>query len=247
MISVVIPAWNEEQTVADVVRGVRGALSASKGAQSFEVIVVDDGSTDTTARQAELAGARVIVRPHEGKGVAVRAGLDAARGDTLVLMDSDGQDVPKELPQLLAALRTSGAGFVSGSRFLGTFRDKGITRLDYWGNRALTGLANRLCGTRLSDINASYRVLRRSAMEGIAWEFTEFEVESEMILKAARSGVDVLEVPVTRERRLGGTRKFRHARHGLRILATILRVRFAWTPPDVRDKANKRGRRAETP
>ncbi|HZI93217.1 MAG TPA: glycosyltransferase family 2 protein [Patescibacteria group bacterium] len=229
MNTVVIPALNEELTVGDVVRGVRGALAA-RGLDA-EVIVVDGGSTDATTRQAELAGARVLRLPGAGKGLCVREGIAAARGDTLVLMDSDGQDVPAELPALLGAYRSAGADFVNGSRFLGTFLDQGISPIDRWGNRALTGLANLLCGSHLSDINASYRVIRRAAIEGIRWDFTEFEIESEMILKATRAGLQVLEVPVTRQRRLGGIRKFQKVRHGLRILRTILSVSLLWRPP----------------
>jgi len=229
MISVVIPAINEEQTVGDVVRGVKGALAA--GGMPAEVIVVDGGSTDATVRQAQVAGARVITRPGLGKGLCVREGMVQARGDILVLMDSDGQDVPAELPGLVRAMRSSGADFVNGSRFLGTFLDGGIAPIDQLGNRALTWLANLLTGARLSDINASYRVIRRSAIERITWEFAEFEVESEMILKASRAGLQILEVPVTRERRLGGVRKFRKIRQGLRILRTIMRVGLLWKPP----------------
>lgn len=229
MISIVIPALNEELTVGDVVRGVRGALAA-RGPDT-EVIVVDGGSTDATMRQAAVAGARVMSRPGAGKGLCVREGMSAARGDTLVLMDSDGQDVPAEVFSLVGAFRSSGADFVSGSRFLGTILERGISPIDYWGNRMLTGIANLLCGTRLSDINASYRVIRRRAFDGIRWECSEFEVESEMILKAARAGLQILEVPVTRERRLAGVRKFRKLRHGLRILRTILHIRFFWRPP----------------
>jgi glycosyltransferase involved in cell wall biosynthesis len=232
MISVVIPACNEEQTVGDVVRGVRGALCAMASvAEPVEVIVVDGGSTDATARMAEIAGATTLRRPYEGKGLAVRAGLAAARGEILVLMDSDGQDLPSELPSLLRAFMSSGADFVNGSRFMGTFCEEGISLVDRWGNRALTGLANLLCGTHLSDINASYRVVRRSAVAGFGWRFEQFEGESEMILKAARAGLEILEVPITRERRLGGVRKFRKLRHGLRILLAILRTRFLWRPP----------------
>jgi len=245
VISVIIPALNEELTVGDVVRGALGALG-SIGATG-EVIVVDDGSGDATARQAEVAGARVIRRPHEGKGLAVRAGLAAATGETIVLMDSDGQDIPAELPGLLTVFRNTGADFLNGSRFLGTFRDHGISPIDYRGNRALTGLANLLCGTHLSDINASYRVIRREALRGIRWDFREFEVESEMILKAAMAGLAIVETPVTREKRLGGVRKFRKARHGTRILLTILGVAFFWKPPpptrdpDLPDNPNKIG------
>ena len=237
MISVVIPAFNEEQTVGDVVRGVQGAFRKIVGwGEPFEVIVVDSGSTDATARVSQSAGATVLRRPHEGKGLAVRAGLASARGDIIVLMDSDGQDIPAELPALVKAFRTSGADFVNGSRFLGTFRHEGISPVDRLGNRALTILANLLCGSRLSDINASYRVIRRAAIRGITWDFAEFEVESEMILKASKAGLQILEVPVTRERRLGGVRKFRKVRQGLRILRTILQVGLLWKPPESPDK-----------
>lgn len=229
MISIIIPALNEEQTVGDVVRGVLGAMRNS--ATEAEVIVVDDGSTDATARQAKVAGARVLKRPHRGKGMAVREGLGEARGETLVLMDSDGQDVPSELPELLKAFRTSRADFVNGSRLAGRILPGGISGIDDAGNRALTLLANVLFGTRLSDINASFRVIRREAIRHIEWRAREFEIESEMILKAVRSGLSIQEVGVTRERRLGGTRKFRKIRHGLRILATILKVRLFWKPP----------------
>lgn len=237
MISVVIPAFNEEQTVGDVVRGVHGAFGKISGwGEPFEVLVVDSGSTDATARLSEKAGAIVLRRPHEGKGLAVRAGLASARGDVIVLMDSDGQDIPAELPVLVKAFRTSGADFVNGSRFLGTFRRDGISPIDRWGNRALTILANLLCRCRLSDINASYRVIRRSAMAGIEWRCREFEVESEMILKASRAGLQILEVPVTRERRLGGIRKFRRVRQGLRILGMILHTGLMWRPPNLAKK-----------
>ncbi len=237
MISVIIPAHNEEQTVGDVVRGVRGALA---GRADAEILVVDDGSTDNTAREAALAGATVLKRPRIQKGRAVRAGLAAARGDVIVLMDSDGQDVPAELPQLLAAMRSTGADLISGSRFAGRFAEHGITGVDYWGNRCLTGLANILHGARLNDINASYRVFRASAIRNISWDCTEFEVESEMILKAWRAGLAIQEVPVTRQRRLGGIRKFRKLRHGTRIFMTILKVRFLWRPP-VRHAAHPAG------
>jgi len=248
VISVVIPALDEEQTVGGVVRGVREALDVIGPAGSApEVIVVDGGSRDQTFREAEAAGATVLVSPGMGKGLAVRAGLAAAAGDTIVLLDSDGQDVPGDLPKLVDAYTRSGADFVNGSRFLGTFRDQGIAEVDYWGNRALTGLANVLCRTKLSDINASFRVLRRSALEPIAWRFSEFEVESEMILKAARSGLNIVEVPVVRERRLGGKRKFRKVRHGLRILATIVRVSLLWRPPESRNILNKNEISGETP
>jgi len=115
LISVIIPALNEELTVGDVVRGVRGALAT--GARDTEVIVVDGGSTDATARQAELAGARLISKPGAGKGTCVREGISAARGDTLVLLDSDGQDVPAELASLIRAFRASRSDFVSGPAF----------------------------------------------------------------------------------------------------------------------------------
>lgn len=239
MISVIIPAFNEEQTIGDVVRGALGALG-SLGVAA-EVIVVDDGSTDATARLARVAGAKVLRQPHAGKGLAVRSGLAGAKGETLVLMDADGQDLPAELPGMISAFRSSGADLLSGSRFLGVFRDAGISRLDSLGNRLLTMLANLLHGTRLTDLNGSFRILRKEAFRSVIWSCEGFEVESEMILRAARAGLKVIEVPVTRERRLGGVRKFRRWSDGLRILRAILKVRFS------RNKPNKYGRSSQSP
>src|SRR5262245_57696523 len=116
--SVVIPAHNEAQAIADVVRGCRGAL---------EVIVVDDASHDDTSSTARAAGAMVVRSEVPlGKGAAIRRGAAIARGDIVVMLDGDGQDPPAEIPRLVAAI-AAGADLAIGSRFLGRFEPGAIT------------------------------------------------------------------------------------------------------------------------
>src|SRR5262245_40697044 len=113
-ISIILPAYNEERTIAAVVAGCRAAVPGAD-----EILVIDDGSTDATAPCAEAAGARVIrVAPNRGKGEALRLGIERSTGDVLVFLDADGQDDPHEIPLLLDAL-AAGADLVIGSRFLG--------------------------------------------------------------------------------------------------------------------------------
>ena len=216
-VSAVIPAHDEVGTIAAVVRGVTRALP-----EGAEVLVVDDGSTDGTAAAAEEAGARVIrLQPNRGKGEALRRGIGEARGDVLLFIDADGQDDPAEIPVLLDAL-TPDVDMVIGSRFLGTLRDGSITASHRLGNRALTGVFNLLYGTRLTDTQAGFRLLRRHAVQPARLRAVRYEIETELTLRAVLGGARVVEVPVTRERRPHGASGFATAYDGLRVLTQMV-------------------------
>lgn len=226
-ITVVVPAHNEERAIAQV---VRGALECA--ARPHEVLVIDDGSTDATAQRAEQAGARVVrLTPNRGKGHALRAGIEAARGQILVFIDADGQDDPDEIPSLLAALGPD-VDMVIGSRFRGTLRAGAITTLNHAGNRALTWLFNRLHGSALTDTQAGFRVVRRRALDVSALRARRYEIETELTLHVLQRGGRVVEVPVTRDRRAGGASGFVVPYHGLRILGLMVagRLRRAGEP-----------------
>ncbi len=221
-VTAIIAARNEAPAIAEVVRGVSAVLPPES-----EVLVMDDGSSDGTAECARAAGARVIRRasPH-GKGLALRDGLAAARGDILVFLDGDGQDPPEDVTRLLAALAPD-VDLVNGSKFLGTCREGAISRINRVGNRFMTGLVNVLFGTALTDTQSGFRAVRRSSLAGFALRATEYEIETEMLLRGLRRGWTVREIGVTRDRRAAGRSGFRRVRNGLRILAVILALRWA--------------------
>lgn len=220
-VSVILPAYNEAATIAAVIRGCQEALPGLE-----QLLVIDDGSTDATAKCAEESGAYVIrVGRNQGKGRALRLGIERSLGDVLVFLDADGQDDPKEIPLLLDAL-VAGADLVVGSRFLGHFEPGGITTLNRYGNQFLTWVANVLFGVRLTDTQAGFRAVRRSLLDRLALRAQHYDIETDLLLQAIRVGGRVVEVPVRRGARQHGSSGLDPIVDGLRILARIVRVRL---------------------
>ena len=216
-ISAVLAAHDEEGNVGAVVRGVREHCP-----DLHELLVVDDGSADGTAAEAEEAGARLLrLSPNRGKGAALLAGLREIDGDWVLFIDADGQDDPADIPRLVEQAR-DGADFVNGSRWLGTLQPGAISLPNRIGNRVMTELLNLRHGARITDSQAGFRLIRRSLLDPDRFRSREYEVETEMLLHAVRAGADVREVPVTRYPRGEGDTDFRRVRNGVRILATIL-------------------------
>jgi glycosyltransferase involved in cell wall biosynthesis len=220
-VSVVLAAYQEEPTIADVVRGC-----AAHTPGLLELLVIDDGSRDATAARAEAAGARVLRLPeNRGKGAAIREGIAAARGDVLLFMDADGQDDPREIPRLLDAM-AKGADMVVGSRFLGRFGPNAITPLNKAGNRFLTGVVNALFRTHLTDTQAGFRAVRRELATRARLSADRYDIEVDLLLAVLRAGGRVVEVPVSRAERPHGKSHLDSFRDGTRILARILRRRL---------------------
>jgi glycosyltransferase involved in cell wall biosynthesis len=218
-VSVVIPAHDEAGTIGAVV-----ARCAQHTTGLLEIIVVDDGSADATAKVAETAGARVCrLDRNRGKGRALRAGIAEARGELLVFLDGDGQDLPEDIPLLLEALDPSVA-MVIGSRFLraGQFGEGAITPLNRAGTRMLTGVLNALFGTTVTDPIAGFRAVRRAALEGCTLAAERYDIEVDLLLALLEGGQRVVEVPVRREARAFGTTDLSPFRDGTRILWRIL-------------------------
>jgi glycosyltransferase involved in cell wall biosynthesis len=219
-VSVILAAYNEAGTIEQVVRGC-----IEHTPDLLEVIVVDDGSADATSRLAEAAGAKVHRLPkNRGKGAAVRHGIENARGDVLLFLDADGQDDPRDSPKLLRAFEP-GVEMVVGSRFLGTFDDGAITPLNRAGNQFLTGVVNALFRARLTDTQAGFRAVRRSAAERAGLSADRYDIEVDLLLSVLQSGGRVVEVPVSRAPRLFGQSSLHAVRDGTRILVRILRKR----------------------
>jgi glycosyltransferase involved in cell wall biosynthesis len=221
MITVLLPAFNEAVTIGAL---VRACLECTP--PPCEVLVVDDGSTDDTSSLAAAAGARVLRRPRNGgKGVAVREGLAAAKGDVVVMMDADGQDDPAEIPDLLAAL-TIDVDMVVGSRFRGEFGSGSITPLNHAGNRFLTFVLNALFATHMTDTLAGFKALRVSRLRGLRFEARRYDIEVELLVRLLGAGGRVIEIPVRRAARVHGKSRLDSFRDGTRVLRRILKLRL---------------------
>ena len=197
-----MPAWNEEETVAATITGLRAAHP------DYDVLVVDDGSGDRTAEEAAAAGAQVCRLPFNlGVGGAMRAGYRYAerRGyDIVAQVDADGQHDPSYLPSLIAGLDE--ADVVIGARFAGQ-GDYRVGLMRGLAMRLLATVLSRLAGTRLTDVTSGFRVVNRRALRIFAThypaEYLGDTVESLVI--ALRTGCTVRQVPVAMRLRAGGT------------------------------------------
>jgi glycosyltransferase involved in cell wall biosynthesis len=219
--TVVVPAHDEAAAIGDVVRDCLAHQDVA------EVIVVDDASTDDTIARAREAGARVeSLARRGGKGHALRRGAALARGDVLVFLDGDGQDPAAEIPRLLAAI-ADGADLAIGSRFAGAFEPGAIAAIDRLGNRALTAVFGLLYRRRMTDSQAGFKAIRRATFERMRLAADGFDIEAELLARAIVQHATIVEVPVTRRRRVAGKSRLRRVPDGLRILARIVRVRIS--------------------
>lgn len=222
-ISVIIPALDEEEPIAGVVRECLATGLPN------EVIVVDNGSTDRTAERAHEAGARVVTASR-GYGRACAAGVRALSPecDIVVFLDGDGSDVPTFMNQLVDPVARGTHDFVIGSRTRGQ-REHGSMNFQQIFAGRLAGLILRvLYGVRYTDMSP-FRAIRRHALEQLDMREKTYGWNLEMQMKAARDGLRVFEVPVNHRRRAGGESKVSGTFRGTfvagsRIVATLLRI-----------------------
>jgi glycosyltransferase involved in cell wall biosynthesis len=220
-VCVVIAAYNEGPNIGPVVRGVRAVLGPGD-----EVLVVDDGSVDDTSANAAAAGARVVRQePNAGKGRAIIRGIQEATSDVVVFIDGDGQDLPEEIPLLLGPI-AQGADMVNGSKFIGRLKEGAISRPNYYGNLFMSAFINLLFGVKITDSQSGFRAWRLDKLREMKIDAKEYEIETEMLIKAVKAGFTVVEAPVTRDKRAFGSTSFKRVRNGTRILFTILRLRL---------------------
>jgi len=217
-ISVIIPAKNEEDNLAMVLKDLYNTISLIKDYE-FEVICVDDSSTDRTAEIAESFGVKVIHNTGQsGKGLALRAGFQQATGEILVMLDADYSHRTEELPLFLDAMK-DGVGLVIGSRVVGGSDE--YTHIRALGNVFLSA-ALGLCTRRyLSDALNGYKVFRREVFTDFQFTSKAFEIEIEIIANTLRRGYRVIEVCSHERKRAGGKAKSRVIRHGTRFLLRI--------------------------
>jgi Glycosyl transferase family 2 len=224
-VSFVIPCLNEEDSVAGVVAEALGVLDHA--GIDGEVIVVDNGSEDASAERAAAAGARVVREPRRGYGSAYLAGLDAAQGSYVVMTDADGSYDLSRVPEFIARLR-AGDDLVLGSRFKGRIQRGAMPWSHRWiGNPALTGMLNVLFRAHVSDAHCGLRALRREALPQLDLTATGMEFASEVVIKAAKRGLRVSEIPIDYRPRMGES-KLNSARDAWRHVRFMLVHSATW-------------------
>ncbi|MBV9173010.1 MAG: glycosyltransferase family 2 protein [Chloroflexi bacterium] len=217
-LSIVFPCLNEAASIGDCVREALSAL-LQLGIRG-EVVVCDNGSTDDSARVASQAGARIVHQARQGYGAAVMGGIRAAEGEYIVMLDGDGSYDLTALRPMIEALR-NGADLVMGNRFRGHLAPGSMPWAHrYIGSPVLSGLLNLLFGTSVGDAHCGLRAFTREAYRRMALKTTGMEFASEMIARAARIKLNIVEVPVDYHPRFGQSklRRFRDAWRHVRFL-----------------------------
>ena len=241
-VSVVIPALNEASNLRHVLTNLPDNL--------LEVVLVPGHSTDDTevVARALRPDIRVIHQTRTGKGNALACGFAACRGDVIVTLDADGSADPKEIPAFIGAL-VAGGDFAKGTRAIQGGGSHDMTWLRRMGNRGLTHLANVLHGTHYSDLCYGYNAFWRACLPQLNVDIDGFEVETLLNLRAAKSGLRVVEVASFELSRIHGRSNLRTFKDGWRVLGTILREwvpkhhRRPHTPPTRLEAGRRRGGR----
>jgi hypothetical protein len=217
-VSVVIPCLNEAESIETCVAATSKAID--DGGYKGEVVVVDNGSTDGSGQLAMAAGARVIDEPRRGYGRAYLAGLAAARGRYIVMLDADMTYDAGELPRFVEALE-DGGDIVLGDRMQGIQPGAMPWLHRHVGNPVLTGLLNQLFGTEVNDAHCGMRAVRREALPRLDLRTTGMELASEMVIRAAKAGLDIRQFPIEYHPRRGES-KLSTWRDGWRHLRFLL-------------------------
>jgi glycosyltransferase involved in cell wall biosynthesis len=233
-LSVLVPVYNEERTLEEVVRRVSGFQIPK------EIILVDDGSEDQSRKiltrlQEENARAKdplnqikVFFQPvNQGKGAALKTALSHVTGDIVIVQDADLEYDPKDYPSLLAPIQAGQADVVYGTRFFGGGAHRVLFFWHYMGNLALTLISNMLTNLNLSDMEVGYKVFRAEAVKGINLKSNRFGFEPEITVKLAKKHCRFYEVPISYHGRTYEEGKKITWKDGIAALYYLIRFRLA--------------------
>ena len=226
-LSIIIPVYNEEATLREVLRRVR---AVNLNGIEKEILVVDDGSTDTSPHilreEAQHGDIRAFYHPvNRGKGAAIRTALDHATGNIVLIQDADLEYDPREYPVLIQPILEGRADVVYGSRFLGGPR-KAMLFWHMVGNKLLTFVTNLLYDTILSDMETCYKVFRAEVIKPLKLRSRRFEFEPEVTAKVLKRGIRIYEVPISYTGREYHEGKKITWKDGFIALWTLIKYRF---------------------
>jgi glycosyltransferase involved in cell wall biosynthesis len=220
LVSVIIPLYNEEQTIGDIIDRVQTIMKQM--GLKYEIIVVDDCSVDNSLMIAKAYPVRLYsLTVHAGKGGGLRAGFAKAKGDFIVTIDSDGSHLPEELPRLLYPVLSDKADLVIGSRYL---RQKSVAakKLNVFGVKFFNSIIRMLTGVYVTDSQSGYRVMKREVLDVQHLKSCGYEIETEMLVKTAKSHYRVFEVSISFEKRTYGVSGIDYLHDVFRIFVAII-------------------------
>jgi len=232
VVSIIIPIHNEKNNIGEVINDFK-----KMNQREWEIIVVDDGSSDGSKDEIDTEFVRLITHnTNLGKGEAIKSGIQNAKGKFIVLMDGDGQDVPNDILKLLGLMNNGEVDLVIGARFKGNIvknlnmhiREGSVQIINYFGNILLTMLINVLLNIRITDSQAGFKCMELAKAKELQLNAKGFEIETEILIHASKKKWIIKEVEVTRKSRVHGSSdlydvRFGRIVFGLKVLRIILK------------------------
>lgn len=222
-LSIIIPVFNEEQVIADVVQGVHNVFKGKR--LNYEIIVVDDGSTDDTYNIAKGMKARVIRHPYNiGNGAAVKTGIRSAKGDILIMMDGDGQHNPKHIPQMLRFIPAY--DMVVGAR---TNKSENTTYRTL-ANKVYNWSASYFIGKKILDLTSGFRIIKRTIAKKFVHLLPDtFSYSSTLTLTLFKMGYSIKYIPIKTVNRIGKS-KISVLKDGPVFILLMLKIATLFSP-----------------
>jgi glycosyltransferase involved in cell wall biosynthesis len=226
LVSILIPVYNEERTIARIIEKVK-AVELPHPLKK-EIVVVNDGSKDRTAEilkdYHQDPQINIVHQGNQGKTGALLTAIKNAKGDIYLVQDADLEYDPIQYPQLLRPIVDKQAQVVYGSRFL--VKVKGAAPINMWANGISNWTLNLLYGTKITDVNTCYKIFTRKAFEGITIKGSRFDLDTELTVKLLQKGLTIKEVPITYTPRSRAEGKKINWRTAVSMFWQIIKYRF---------------------